>query len=89
MNNEPIKHTPRPWTIETGHSPGFYYVRAPDADVVALVPGTPGGGGQADANLIAAAPDLYRAIVTLLESSDYLPGRELLVRAVAKAEGRA
>ena len=88
MNNEPIKHTTGPWTSKVGYAPGFYYVAASAADV-ALVPGTPGRSGQADANLIAAAPDLYRAIVTLLESSDYLPGRELLVRAVAKAEGRA
>lgn len=64
--NEQSQHTPGPWTVETdrGTGGGFHYVNAKEAgETIAQVNIlSPTSAGRANAQLIAAAPELLRAL---------------------------
>lgn len=88
-------HTPGPWEIRTVKQGYPYQIVAPNGTHVrnvtrwaALsVPALP--EGQANARLIAAAPDLLAACKLALESGEFLCGEDGIVKAaIAKAEGR-
>ncbi len=86
------KHTPGPWVVDREVNEGddglFFVVMADDGAVTVAAPPT-----EADARLIAAAPDMLRALRSL-----FLPGSgaamhaecwELVRAAVTKATTRA
>ncbi len=102
-------HTPGPWVAEKGHtnrdemehgawgsvSTDAFYLATIWADVDAIE-----GSGEANARLIAAAPDLYAVLKAAVERSDRIHGEGLrrltemqdlydaAVAALTKAEGR-
>ena len=59
MNPAPHQHTPGPWTVDN------QYIHGPDGIRFLAVAGD--GAGQANARLIAAAPDLYAALENIIE----------------------
>lgn len=86
------KHTPGPWTT------GGFYVKAADGHImiadVTCGNGPPTDEEKANAHLIAAAPDMYEALVALTCSdNDVLndgasPVWAAAMKAIAKAEGK-
>lgn len=79
MNN--IKHTPGPWVNDGGpivslprQGPGYVHV-------IASVP-----GGNANARLIAAAPELLEACLALIKSDDLQAAIDKARAAIAKAQ---
>lgn len=63
------KHTPGPWTVtEVGPAPRYMIAGA--ATSVAMTYGQ--SGQQADARLIAAAPEMKLALIRLLNEHDAL-----------------
>lgn len=59
------KHTPGPWGLEKAEPerPGNYYVLAPDMNLA--IARVYGNSGEANARLIAAAPELLEALVII------------------------
>ena len=53
------QHTPGPWTVDN------QYIHGPDGIRFLAVAGD--GAGQANARLIASAPDLYAALENIIE----------------------
>ena len=95
---EQMKWTPGPWLmIEAGL---FFDIMGPDGIYVVGDEGIgPGGGAEANARLIAAAPEMYEALKAVVQWADDLryysdEGTELAPvfqaarAAVLKAEGR-
>ncbi len=87
------KHTPGPWTVfdaakEDGIS-DFYGIDAPNGDAVVLYDREGGIESEADARLIAAAPDLLEALQQLVACHDEptCPGLDLARAAISKATG--
>lgn len=89
---ESTERTPGPWTVERGNAGSNHplFVVAPDRD--GLRPWC-----DADAHLIAAAPELLAALKETLDLlrlvSDYSPAKfdstwAFALKAIAKAEGR-
>jgi hypothetical protein len=92
-----MKHTPGPWKVETYHDSMFKIVRDLDAGMV------PERRLEADARLIAAAPDLLEACIKLLKWHQYardngaftMAGGDIYIdpeiarKAIAKATGSA
>ena len=107
MKTETVKHTPGPWTCDEhdklNPDRAFGIVAEwKDGDeigtqVVAEVCIAEPGVAEADARLIAAAPDLLAALTALVNApginADDLPETDELLSAaraaIAKAEGRA
>lgn len=95
------KHTPGPWQVEFAHtqqSSGIVYWQVHDgSDAIACNQFCAAGNAEANARLIAAAPDLLGALKEILESPesqensyDCFQGLKDLARAaIAKAEGRS
>ena len=71
-----VKHTPGPWTARRVHTGGFDIFDERGRDVVTVY-----GGGvetesrEANARLIAAAPDLLEALSRAVHSYDGVPPR--------------
>lgn len=94
------EYTPGPWTVEhhvdedrvAGHKDGYTYVKMMRfGRFETRWAKVQGGGGDADAHLIAAAPDLYEALGGLL-GQDVRYDADVLHRALAayaKARGDA
>jgi hypothetical protein len=85
--------SPAPWRHEGFlSSAGGHYVLSAHGAMVANCGGPPNNAGvEANANLIAAAPDLYaacRAALALGEADDLRDVNAMLRAALAKAEGR-
>lgn len=75
------KHTPRPWKAVQNMKPG---VRAANGDYVAL-----NLKSEADAHLIAAAPDYDALMREAVQAKRITPGWLFRARAaIAKVEGR-
>ena len=94
MSNQTSKHTPGPWFV-TGNMTLYVEARIGGGLVqeVAAVGPTEADSGygpqqRANADLIAAAPDLLRAIECLLEMGHAKAG-DLARAAIAKARGEA
>lgn len=93
-------HTPGPWIVDDGTKWGFCTVAHVDSKRIVFneARGTVAlGDPEADARLIAAAPDLYDALNALVTSLDCI-GRtkedwdrvlNKALSALAKAEGRS
>jgi hypothetical protein len=89
-----VQHTPGPWNMFTeddegpGKLPGTYTVDGPSLDWIAQ-----GINDEANARLIAAAPDLLAALERLIDSpplSDYVtPEIDAALVAITKARGEA
>jgi hypothetical protein len=91
---EQVKHTPGPWRV--GKRAKMRIV-AGDDDTVASTGGDPTMPAEANARLIAAAPDMYEALGALLELHGGIMNGcdcescKIALRAraaIAKAEGR-
>jgi hypothetical protein len=96
-------HTPGPWLIETDRESGGFVILGDDYEVAVVTPPDDDseaiGSAEADAVLIAAAPELLDACKRLLTFNEELavdvgvsthyPSAELARAAIAKAEGRA
>jgi len=91
------KYTPGPWTAEAkdlgGEVPSWRVYNMPEGQQVASVHRWNGEGDEANAHLIAAAPDLLEACkeaLVRLECHNHPDGRRLdnLRAAIAKAEGQ-
>ena len=88
MSTAPRQHTPGPWTVDN------QYIHGPDGIRFLAVAGD--GAGQANARLIAAAPDLLN-LLTAAGRLEELTGENLAVyartyaalarAAIAKATG--
>ena len=72
MNPSPRQHTPGPWTVDN------QYIHGPDGIRFLAVAGD--GAGQANARLIAAAPDLLN-LLTAAGRLEELTGENLAVYA--------
>ena len=62
-------HTPGPWTIQHGHSSRVYLINSPRGHAVGEIVYTD-TRNPADAQLIAAAPDLLEALLELIAEAD-------------------
>lgn len=91
---EKQKHTPRPWKVRKPGMKGYFIATVseePDIDIVSEK--SPEGNDEADANLIAAAPELLEAckvgVVMLRELNEGHACRtiETMNEIIAKAEG--
>jgi hypothetical protein len=91
------KHTPGPWTV--GKSDAGFSIYAGDLLIVDLVSGILDDEADANASLIAAAPDLLEALhqITMLDEIVYDPhneewldsyraARQAVAAVIAKAE---
>ncbi|TFZ45654.1 hypothetical protein E5C33_09265 [Stenotrophomonas maltophilia] len=56
------KHTPGPWTYSHGEHPNFFYIDSPSGDVVYVTASLQPDHVEANARLIAAAPELLQAL---------------------------
>lgn len=91
------KHTPGPWKVWHGGGPNDgYFTIGSDMEhrggIVAeyTVPAPrPDGEVQANARLIAAAPDLLAACQGLLSPTCTIYGRDVDLRAIAEAVAKA
>jgi hypothetical protein len=83
------KHTPGPWSVAIGD--GCFVVETNDAFIRFVIHGSNQEGDEANARLIAAAPDLLDALCMVLDDPDALDGRPLTYEcvraAIAKATG--
>lgn len=88
-----MTHTPGPWSISTdGEATGVIYaLRGFEWDDICVI--TPRCEAAANAHLIAAAPDMFRALEAVSgesEESDYLTQAQIQVMcrsAIRKARG--
>lgn len=96
------KHTPGPWTVEAEHlgTNRDFVIEAPEFGIIADIGGGPEVNRRANANLIAAAPELLDACELMLavyaplffpaEPKDAFSIAVLKARAaIAKAQGRS
>ena len=85
-----MSHTPGPWTVEmtqTEDGEPFGYVLA-DEGIVTMVTLRP-EQVEANAHLIAAAPELFYALKSFVEITEGSGAIKMAaIRAIAKAEGR-
>ena len=65
MSTAPIQHTPGPWTVDN------QYIHGPDGIRFLAVAGD--GAGQANARLIASAPELLAAARLAVAWSEQVP----------------
>ena len=99
-------HTPGPWSVIDGHYPQFREIKGPSFTISIVLSATDLDFSdylkrEADAQLIAAAPDMLAALYAVLHDCDNLdmvesnePGRdigpwEMANAAIAKATGGA
>lgn len=85
-----MTHTPGPWRIGPKHKDGTFAIHAGKASVVHCTPfGSSNGHAEANARLIAAAPELLeacKAIFDYYDEDDLMVGDiEKLRAAIAKA----
>ena len=92
-----VKHTPGPWTV-TADGAGWYIECAPErghsvayimAEIGEEDPDTSDDEKEANARLIAAAPDLLEALQMLLEFPNTGPATSAAREAITKATGAA
>lgn len=97
------KHTPGPWVLDNAEEGDWFrYVMAADSQIGRVDLGNRGfisQHGEANARLIAAAPEMYEAIAAIATAMNlgYIPNEILsegspilkwLRAAIAKAEGK-
>lgn len=91
-----MKHTPGPWEITRSFDPGYKNISAPKHTALAQVVWCMEDEErspmcEANAHLIAAAPELLEALEALVadESKEYIPTRlwDAARAAIAKAKG--
>ena len=91
-----MSHTPGPWEIESSFNPGYKNISAQKHTALAQVVWCMEDEGrspecEANAHLIAAAPELLEALEALVldESKEYIPTRlwDAARAAIAKATG--
>ncbi len=71
-----MAHTPGPWRTSGAALDGFAPIMAPGGVIVALV-STLSANVKADAMLIAAAPDMLKALVDLVNSFEKHRSKDL------------
>lgn len=87
-------HTPGPWRVGPTHKDDSFAIHAQTASVVHCKPfSSSHKSAEANARLIAAAPDLLAALISLVRASDGHHGsireRDIARAAIAKAEGKS
>lgn len=89
--SEAAKHTPGPWRYQEESDAYTHIVRAGENFFVCQLPQSTRGRAEADARLIAAAPDLLRVAELLVSWLDEDEGAHKLCdtarAAIAKATG--
>lgn len=88
--------TPGPWEISRHHQkinggwPAHYMIGQQDEmyDHAIVLSSEDSGEGKANANLIAAAPDMYEALKYIVEQYGHCMPLNKAKAALAKAEGR-
>lgn len=95
MNNTATKeiaqHSPAPWIVEHPHGEPGVYVGAANTSLVAKVYDADLGSAQTEANalLIAAAPELLEALKAVVSVADRKTDEfDLAHAAIAKAQGQ-
>ena len=95
-----MKHTPGPWRVESANRQNFFFgiwaqVTKTGSMEIARVSGL-AEFDRANANLIAAAPELLEACKEALAEFEWIGPREatsvsqdILTKAIAKAEGES
>ncbi len=85
-----IKHTPGPWELRHSTRHGYFFIDYPQQEGSATL--TKLDCEEADARLIAAAPDLLAALQDLLaateETYDSRHERQAALDAITKATGQ-
>ena len=80
------QHTPGPWSVAVGD--GCFVVETNDAFIRFVIHGSNQEGDEANARLIAAAPDLLEALNKLLPGAEAMGwDTEKARAAIAKAAG--
>lgn len=64
------KHTPGPWTHSKGERHDFFYIDSPDGDVVYVTGSLQPDHVEANARLIAAAPELLEALTKKVQDAE-------------------
>ena len=85
-----MKHTPGPWEVTVLYPGQYFEIRAETFDVVTATSGLPPLRREADARLIAAAPELLELLMELQEIVFITRNNELHTRmeaVIAKAKG--
>lgn len=92
-NSEQGAHTPGPWSVGLSLVRQTLFVESNDTWICGELgnPNTPLGGGEAEANarLIAAAPDLLAAAKLALAVIGGNEARDALAAAIRRAEGQS
>ena len=80
-------HTPGPWSLNVDGCGDVFVSGSNSGYVVTIGAVDEDEYGRADANLIAAAPDLYEALADLVYAHEGQPGWGAARAALAKARG--
>lgn len=96
-NAEPVSHTPGPWHVAEMNHYGRVMVNSNGWHVCSAAAGVPTGQVEANASLIAAAPDLLESLKEMSAVLHCDPAPSALMigtlsrayDAIAKAEGRS
>lgn len=98
MTNDKGKHTPGPWKVgrlplrlEVDENPiPLIYTHDGGLEIAQVRTSAPEPGErEANARLIAAAPDLLAACKAALDMGDEFEAEKMIRAAIAKAEGKA
>jgi hypothetical protein len=89
-SEEIVLHTPGPWMVLPNHERGQFVIltaRGERLDIAETY-GWPSTPREANARLIAAAPELLWALQQVLISAGHEDAKDIARRAIAKAEGK-
>ena len=85
-------HTPGPWAVVEGDSPGIKEISGPSFTILAVMWASDLNEDDfrkryADLSLIAAAPDMFEALEYLVTRLENLEDERIALDAIAKARG--
>lgn len=87
------KHTPGPWSYSKGERHNFFYIDSPSGDVVYVTESLQPDHVEANARLIAAAPELLENLIGCMEAlASHVPDCievQCARAAIAKTTGEA
>ena len=88
MSNMKTNHTPGPWTLGNKRPMKPHMIRGGGEDIAYTIMNQ-AGEQEANATLIAAAPELLAAVEAVLDLNDLLPGFRSVVGAAFLGQLRA
>ena len=85
-------HTPGPWAVVEGDSPGIKEISGPSFTILAVMWASDLNEDDfrkryADLSLIASAPDMFEALEYLVTRLENLEDERIALDAIAKARG--